>query len=81
VNCTVVHLQADNTSTTARAVYDQIEREVLYEEVGAMAQSLTVQSMKYGMSSSIGCGTRSLGDTLADLGRHTAERSLIDFPF
>src|SRR5947207_1305894 len=68
---------ADDAAAHA-LVHDQVEREILDEELGVVAERLLVERMQDGVAGAVGGGAGALGDALAVLGRHAAERTLID---
>lgn len=75
---TVLHVERDDTDAFA-ILHDQVKRKVLDEEVGVVAERLTVQSVKHGVSSSVGGGGATVGlATLAVVERLTAEGTLVD---
>ncbi len=60
-------------------VHDEVEREVLDEEFGGIAQRLAVERVQHGVARAVGGGAGALGGrAFAELGGHAAEGALID---
>ena len=71
------HVERDDAA--ARAVlHDEIDREVLDEEFGGMLQRLLIQRVQHRVTRAVRGRAGALRDALAELGRHAAERPLID---
>jgi hypothetical protein len=81
MQCSVFHVQSDDTDTLA-ILHEQVERKVFDEEVGVVSKRLTVQGVENGVTRSIGGGGTSVClTTLAVLEGLTTERSLVDLSF
>ena len=59
-------------------VHDQVEREILDEELGVVAQRLLVERVQDGVAGAVGRRAGALGDALAVFRGHAAERALVD---
>jgi hypothetical protein len=59
-------------------VHDQVEGEVLDEELGVVPQRLLVERVQDRVAGAVGRGAGALGNALAVLRRHAAERALVD---
>ena len=74
----VLHVEGDNTNALA-VLHDQVEREVLDEEVGIVAQGLAVERVQQCVAREVGRGGAAVGlAALAEVERLTAERALVD---
>jgi hypothetical protein len=73
----VVEVPGHNAAAHA-LVHDQVEREVLDEELGVVTQRLLVERVQDGVAGTVGRRAGALGDALAVLGGHAAERALVD---
>ncbi len=65
----------------AGVVHDQVQREVFDEEFGVVLERLLVKRVQDGMAGAVGGGAGALGDALAVIGGHAAERPLINLAF
>ena len=74
----VVHLEADEAAHRAFRIADEVDGEILDEELAARLQRLAVERVQDRVAGAVGGGAGALGGTLAELGRHAAERPLID---
>ena len=70
-----------NHATAFAIFHDQIDGEIFDEEFGRIAQGLTIQRMQNRMAGAVGGSTGALGNALAEIGGHAAERTLINFAF
>ena len=59
-------------------LHDQVEREILDEELGRVAERLAVERVQHGVAGAVGGGAGALRDALAVVGGHAAEGALID---
>lgn len=81
VQGTVFHVHGDDTDTFA-ILHQEIERKEFNEEIGVVAQRLTVESVQNGVTGTIGSGGASVGlTTFTELKRLSTKRSLVDFAF
>ena len=74
----VVELPARSTPRQAPSVHDQVEREILDEELGRVAQRLAVQRVQHGVAGAVGRGAGALDRRLAEVAGHAAEGALVD---
>ena len=74
----IVHLEADDAADAAVGIADQVEREIFDEELALGPQPLAIERVQDRMAGAVGGGAGALGDALAVVGRHAAERALID---
>ena len=72
------HVQRQHAAAGAVGVHDQVEREVFDEELRVVCQRLLVQRMQDRVAGAVGGGAGALGDALAVVGGHAAERALVD---
>ena len=80
VQCTVFHVEGDNTDTLA-ILHNQVKSEKLDEEVGVVTERLSVESVEKGMTCAVGGGGTAIClSTLSILERLATKRTLIDFP-
>ncbi len=79
VDGAVREIPGDDAAAGAFLVHDQIEREVLDEELGLVLEALLVERVQDGVPGAIGGSTGALCASLAEMGRHAAERTLVDF--
>ncbi len=77
VQAAVGHVERDHAAALA-VLHDQIQREILDEERRGVLEGLLIQGMQHRVSGAVGRGARALRGSLAVMGRHTAERALID---
>ena len=78
VDRAVVHLQADDAAERAFRVADEIDGEIFDEELAARPQRLAVERVQHRVAGAVGGGAGALRDALAVIGRHAAERPLVD---
>ena len=76
---TCCHVDGDEPSTCTLLVHHQIDREVLHEKLRLVLQRLLIQGVQHRVSGAIGGSAGSLCRALAKMGRHAAERALINF--
>src|SRR5476649_2446135 len=74
----VVQLEADDAAHRALRVTNEIEGEILDEEFTFRLERLTIERVQDGMAGAVGGSACTLRDALAVLGRHAAERALVD---
>src|SRR5882762_806634 len=80
VQCTVFHVEGDNTDTLT-ILHNQVKSEKLDEEVGVVTERLSVESVEKGMTCAVGGGGTAIClSTLSILERLATKRTLIDFP-
>src|SRR6202042_1379061 len=77
----VIQLEADDAAHRALGVTDEIDRKIFDEELALRPQRLTVEGVQDGVASAVGGGAGALRDALAIVGRHAAERALVDLAF
>ena len=77
----VVQLEADHAAHRALGVPDEVDCEIFDEELALRPQRLTVQSVQDGVAGAVGGGASALRDAFAIVGRHAAERALVDLAF
>ena len=78
VKSTVLHVQSDDTNALA-ILHDQVEREVLDEEVGVVAERLAVEGVEESVTGTVGGGSTAVClTTLSVLQRLTTEGTLVD---
>ena len=78
VNAAVFEAQGHDAAAHA-LVHDEIEREILDEELGRMAQRLAIKRVQHGVAGAVRGGAGALGGrAFAEIGGHAAERALID---
>ena len=74
----VLEVEGDHTHALA-VLHDEIEREVLDEEVGVVAEGLAVEGMEEGVTGTVGGGGATVRlTTLAVLQRLATEGALVD---
>jgi len=61
-------------------VHNEVEGEILDEEFGVVPERLLVERVQDGVAGAVGGGAGALGDALAELRGHAAERPLVDLP-
>ena len=81
VDGAIVQVPGHHAAAGPLFVHQQVEREVLDEELGVVAQRLLVQRVQDGVAGTIGGGAGTMRDALAELGGHAAERPLVDLAF
>src|ERR1700722_18942041 len=74
----VIQLEADDAAHRALGVPDEVDRKIFDEELALRPQRLTVERVQDGVASAVGGGAGALRDALAIVGRHYAERALVD---
>ncbi len=74
----VVELERDHAAAAPVIVHDQIDREIFDEELGGVAQSLSVHRVQHGVAGAVGGRAGALRRALAVMRGHSAERTLID---
>ncbi len=80
VDRTGFHVQGDHAAA-GTILHDQVNGEILDEELRRMPERLAVHGVQHGMTGTVGSGAGTLGDALAKVGRHAAERPLVDLAF
>src|SRR5579871_2557279 len=78
MNGSVIQLETDEAADRALRVADEVDGEILDEELAFGLQRLTVERVQDGVAGAVGGGAGALSDSFAELGRHAAERSLVD---
>ena len=78
VNRAVVQLEADDAAHRALRIADQVDGEIFDEEFAPRLQRLAVERMQDRVAGAVGGGAGALRDALAVVGRHAAERALVD---
>ncbi len=73
------HVERDDAAALA-VLHDQVDREVLDEEAGAVLQRLLVQRVQHGVPGAVRRRAGALRDALAIVRGHAAERPLVDAP-
>ena len=68
-------------AAAAPLLHDQVEGEILDEEVGLVADRLAIHGVQHGMAGAVRGRAGALGDALAVIGGHAAERALVDLAF
>ena len=81
VDRAVVHLQRDDAAHAAVGVADQVDGEIFDEELALRLQRLAVERVQDRVAGAVGGGAGALRDALAVVGRHAAERALVDLAF
>src|SRR5208337_4550474 len=81
VDRAVIHLEANDASHRSLRIADEVDGEKFDEELAARPQRLPVERMQNRVAGAVGGGAGALRDALAELGRHAAERALIDLAF
>ena len=72
-------VKIDGDDAAANAVFhDQVHGEEFDKELGVVLQGLLIEGVQHGMPRSVGCRAGTLRDAFAIVGRHPAERALID---
>src|SRR6202034_2415179 len=74
----VVQLEADDAAHRTLLVPDEVDGEIFDEELALRPQRLTEQSVEDRVARAVSGGTGALRDALAIVGRHAAERALVD---
>ena len=80
VQGTVIEVPGKDAPTGAVVVHEEVERDVFDEEFRVVAQALLVERVQDGVTGAIRRGAGSLGRAFAEVGRHSAERALVDPP-
>src|SRR6185437_15592728 len=75
----VVQVPGQQAPTTAIIIHQEIEREILDVELGAVLQALLIERVQDGMAGAVGRRTGALRHLLAIADGLTAEGTLIDF--
>ena len=73
----VVEAERDHAAAGA-AVHEEIDREILDEELGRVAERLAVHRVEHGVAGAVGGGAGALRDALAVMRGHAAEGALVD---
>ena len=71
-------VERDHAAAAALVVHDQVDREILDEELGRVAQRLPVHRVQHGVAGAVGGRAGALRGALAVVRGHAAERALID---
>ena len=81
VDGAVFHVHGDDT-TAGAILHDQVEREILDEELGRIAQRLAIERVQHGVAGAIGGGTGALHRrAVAEVHHVAAEGPLVDLAF
>ena len=75
------HVEREHAAADALAVEDEVEREVFDEEARVVLERLLVERVQDRVAGAIGRGAGALRGALAVMGRHAAERALVDLAF
>ena len=79
VNAAILEAPSHDAAADA-IIHDEVEREVLDEELGGMAQRLPIERVQHGMAGAVrGGASPERRGAIPEIGRHAAEGTLIDF--
>ena len=80
VNGAVLHAHGRHANA-AVFVHNQIKREIFDKKLSIVAQRLTIQRVQNGVAGAVGRRAGALGNAFAEIRRHAAKGTLINFAF
>ena len=80
VQRSVVEVPGEHPAAGAVVVGEEIDREVLDEELGVVAQALLIECVQDRVAGAVRRRARPLGGAFPEVRGHSAERSLVDAP-
>jgi hypothetical protein len=77
----VVQFEADEAAHRALRIADEVDGEILDEELAAGFERLPIERVEHRVAGAVCGGAGAQRDSLSELGRHAAERPLVDLAF